>query len=75
MRGNLSWVPSVPLSVPQCLPPSNSSPGQPVEGVTLTGPGPVWGYLTIAHALHGRVPRLLYAAPNAPELVIFSHGA
>ncbi len=50
------------------------SPGQLAEEVTLTGPGPVWGYLTIAHALHGRVPRLLYAAPNAPELVIFSHG-
>lgn len=50
-------------------------PGQAPVSVTLTGPGPVWGYLTIAHALHGRVPQLTYAAPNTPSVVVFSHGA
>lgn len=49
-------------------------PGDDVLSVTLTGPGPVWGYLAIAHALHGRVAKLIYAAPNAPEIIIFSHG-
>ena len=44
------------------------------DSVILTGPGPVWGYLCIAHALHGRVPKLVYAAPNAPEIIIFNHG-
>lgn len=50
-------------------------PGDPaISGVTVTGPGPVWGYLMIAHALHGRVPTLVYAAPNAPDITIWSHG-
>jgi hypothetical protein len=43
--------------------------------VGLTGPGPVWGYLTIAHALHGRAAKLIYFAPNTPEgIVVFNHG-
>jgi len=50
------------------------TPGDQPMTLTLTGAGPVWGYLTIAHALHGRVAKLIYAAPNAPEIVIFSHG-
>lgn len=50
-------------------------PGDKIPSpVTLTGAGPVWGYLTIAHALHGRVAKLVYAAPNAPEIVVFNHG-
>lgn len=52
------------------------APGdQPFE-VILTGAGPVWGYLCIAHALHGRATRLTYSAPNAPGgIAIFNHGA
>ena len=50
-------------------------PGQPAIAVTLTGAGPVWGHLAIAHALHGRAARLAYVAPNAPDgIVIFNHG-
>lgn len=49
------------------------SPGEPAPDVCLTGAGPVWGYLCIAHALHGRAVRVRYAAPNA-EIVVFSHG-
>lgn len=46
-----------------------------MTGVTLTGAGPVWGHLVIAHALHGRVPTLTYAAPNAPDITVWAHGA
>lgn len=46
-----------------------------LTAVTLTGAGPVWGHLAIAHALHGRVQGLRYAAPNAPEIWVFRHGA
>lgn len=48
-------------------------PGDQRIAATLTGAGPVWGYLAIAHALHGRVTALHYAAPNA-EIKIFGHG-
>lgn len=48
-------------------------PGDEPIDCTITGAGPVWGYLCIAHALHGRVKRLVYAAPNA-TITVFSHG-
>lgn len=48
-------------------------PGDERTAATLTGAGPVWGYLAIAHALHGRVTSLVYAAPNA-EIKVFGHG-
>lgn len=41
--------------------------------VTLTGPAPVWLYLRLAHALHGRVRRLSYASPVAGEVLVFDH--
>lgn len=50
-------------------------PGDPPTDVILTGAGPVWGYLTIAHALHGRVRKLVYAAPNAPAITVYTHGS
>lgn len=49
-------------------------PGDERVMVTLTGAGPVWGYLTIAHALHGRCAALQYAAPNSDPIVVFRHG-
>lgn len=48
-------------------------PGEPAPDVILTGAGPVWGYLVIAHSLHGRAVRVKYAAPNA-DITVFSHG-
>ena len=51
------------------------NPGDDTVAVILTGAGPVWGHLAIAHALHGRAVKLTYAAPNAPAIVIFGHGA
>lgn len=50
-------------------------PGDDPVDVTLTGAGPVWGHLVIAHALHGRARSLFYAAPNAPQIAVFRHGA
>jgi len=41
--------------------------------IILTGAGPVWLYLRIAHALHGKARKLLYASPVTGELVIYDH--
>jgi len=43
--------------------------------VTLTGAAPIWMYLKIAHALHGKAKRLLYSAPGQGinEFEIFNH--
>ncbi len=45
----------------------------PGEDVTLTGPGPVWLYLRIAHALHGRARILTYDSPVTGPVEIFNH--
>lgn len=41
--------------------------------VVLTGQAPVWLYLKIAHALHGKARRLIYASPVTGDVVIFDH--
>lgn len=41
--------------------------------VVITGPGPVWLYLKLAHALHGKVKKLLYRSPVTGDVVIFDH--
>jgi len=41
--------------------------------VKLTGPGPVWLYLRLAHALHGKALRLVYDSPATGEVVVFDH--
>ena len=41
--------------------------------VTLTGQGPIWLYLKIAHTLHGKVRKLCYDSPVTGEVVIFDH--
>ena len=43
--------------------------------VVLTGQAPIWMYLAIAHALHGKARRLLYHSPITGEVLIFGHGA
>lgn len=45
----------------------------PGADVTLTGRAPVWLYLRVAHALHGRVRVLSYDSPVTGPLVIFNH--
>jgi hypothetical protein len=41
--------------------------------VVLTGKAPVWLYLTVAHALHGKAKRLIYRSPVTCDVVIFDH--
>lgn len=41
--------------------------------VVLTGQGPVWLYLKIAHALHGKARKLIYRSPVTGDVVIFNH--
>lgn len=41
--------------------------------VVLTGAAPVWLYLKIAHALHGKAKRLVYRSPVTGDVVIFDH--
>jgi len=41
--------------------------------VILTGQAPVWLYLKIAHALHGKAKRLIYRSPVTGDVVIFDH--
>ena len=41
--------------------------------VVLTGAAPVWLYLYIAHALHGKARSLSYDSPVTGEVTIFNH--
>lgn len=41
--------------------------------VVLTGAGPAWLYLKIAHALHGKAKKLIYRSPVTGDVVIFDH--
>lgn len=41
--------------------------------VVLTGAAPVWMYLAIAHALHGKAKKLVYRSPVTGDVVIFDH--
>ncbi|MGH8658214.1 MAG: CRISPR-associated protein Csx3 [Gammaproteobacteria bacterium] len=41
--------------------------------VILTGGAPIWLYLKIAHALHGKAKRLIYRSPVTGDVVIFDH--
>ncbi len=41
--------------------------------VILTGQAPIWLYLAIAHALHGKARKLLYTSPATGEVLIFDH--
>lgn len=41
--------------------------------VVLTGAGPVWLYLRIAHALHGKAVKLVYTSPVTGDVLVFDH--
>lgn len=41
--------------------------------IVLTGRAPVWLYLKIAHALHGKARKLIYRSPVIGDIVIFDH--
>lgn len=48
---------------------------QACEGneIILTGKAPVWLYLSVAHALHGKAKKLTYQSPVTGDVVIFDH--
>jgi hypothetical protein len=60
----------LPLYVAQVL----ERAGEGTE-VILTGRAPVWLYLAVTHALHGKARRLVYSSPVTGEVVIFDHSA
>jgi hypothetical protein len=41
--------------------------------IILTGVAPVWLYLKIAHALHGKARKLIYRSPVTGDVMIFDH--
>jgi len=41
--------------------------------IILTGKAPVWLYLAVAHALHGKAKKLTYRSPVTGDVVIFDH--
>ena len=43
------------------------------NNVVLTGAGPVWLYLRLAHLLHGKVRSLSYDSPVTSVVEIFNH--
>ena len=45
----------------------------PGVDVVLTGPGPIWLFLKLAHALHGRARALYYESPVTGPIEIFNH--
>ena len=45
----------------------------PGADVTLTGHGPVWLYMRLAHSLHGRARKLFYDSPVTGPVEIFNH--
>ncbi len=43
--------------------------------VVLTGRGPIWLYLRLAHVLHGVARTLAYRSPEAGEVLVFDHSS
>jgi len=43
------------------------------NSIILTGQGPIWLYLKLAHALHGKAIKLIYRSPVTKDLIIFDH--
>lgn len=41
--------------------------------VVLTGAGPIWLFLRLAHRLHGKARSLSYESPVSGRLEIFNH--
>jgi len=43
------------------------------DDVVLTGAAPVWLYLRVAHAVHGKARKLIYRSPVTGDVAIFDH--
>ena len=61
----LADLPAYEARVQELIPPG--------VDVTLSGNGPVWLYLRLAHALHGRARKLFYDSPVTGPVEIFNH--
>ena len=59
-------------SLPEYLERAKEIAGEGTD-IVLTGQGPIWLYLKVAHALHGKVRKLSYSSPVTGEVVIFDH--
>lgn len=58
--------------LPLYLEQAKASAGEGNE-VVLTGQAPIWLYLAVAHALHGKARKLLYTSPVTGEVLVFDH--
>jgi len=58
--------------LPQYLMEAENKAGSGNE-VILTGRAPIWLYLAVAHALHGKAKKLIYRSPVTGDVVIFDH--
>lgn len=43
------------------------------NNVILTGQAPIWLYLKVAHALHGKARKLIFRSPVTGDVLIFDH--
>lgn len=43
------------------------------QHITITGAAPVWLYLNVAHALHGKAKTLTYDSPASGRVMVFDH--
>ena len=68
LYGETAKLPDLPVYIDKAL----ALAGQGNE-IILTGAAPVWLYLKIAHALHGKAKRLIYRSPVTGDVVIFDH--
>ena len=68
LYGETALLKDLPEYLEQCV----ALAGEGNE-VVLTGAGPVWLYLKIAHALHGKARRLIYRSPVTGDVPIFDH--
>ena len=68
LYGELAHLRDLPAYEAQAI----AEAGQGNE-VVITGAGPVWLYLRIAHALHGKARRLTYRSPVTGDVPIFDH--
>ncbi len=64
-QAKLADLPAYEARVKERVPPGSD--------VKLTGPGPVWLYLRLAHLLHGRARILTYDSPVTGPVEIFNH--
>ena len=64
-QAKLADLPAYEARIKEMIPPG--------ADVTLTGHGPVWLYLRLAHLLHGRARILTYDSPVSGPVEIFNH--